>query len=181
MRAAADELLRKYDNYISIDGSAEATGIESHSIDLIVCAQAFHWFNNPATQAEFKRILQPKGYVALIWNNRLVDTDGFSVAYDLLLKSGGDDYTEVNHQNLNETDFAIFYRNGKYSLTKFDNIQVFDQNGLIGRAFSSSYVPAQNTPAGEAFLEKLKDIFEQYQEDGTINFRYQTEVYLGKL
>jgi hypothetical protein len=87
----------------------------------------------------------------------------------------------VNHRNITDVDFSNFFKNGKYQLAKYTNVQVFDEDGLVGRAFSSSYIPPKDTEAGAVFLEALKQLFAQYQVDGTVNFQYQTEVYLGKV
>ena len=136
MRAEADRQLSHYDTYHTMSGTADKTGISAKSMDLVVCAQAFHWFNTPETKAEFKRILKPHGYVALIWNNRDVEADAFATAYELLLQQQSGDYERVNHQNLSETDFVNFYRDGKYSLVILHNQQVIDFEELAGRAFS---------------------------------------------
>jgi len=61
MREAAERLMSNYKNFISVNGTAEVTSLGIHSIDLIVAAQAFHWFDLDKTKAEFKRILKPKG------------------------------------------------------------------------------------------------------------------------
>jgi len=53
-------------------------------MDLLTTAQSFHWLNVEPTVAEFKRILKPVGYVALIWNNRRTD-DPFQSAYEKVL------------------------------------------------------------------------------------------------
>lgn len=181
MRHEAEKQLKSQPGFHSVNGTAEATSLEDKSVNLIVCAQAFHWFNNVRTKTEFKRILSTYGHVALIWNNRCVDADDFAIAYELLLKQQNNDYERVNHQNLSETDFANFYRDGKYKLVKFQNFQVFNLEQLTGRAFSSSYVPAPDTEEGKAFGITLKSIFDQYQSNGTVMFRYDTEVYLGKV
>jgi hypothetical protein len=60
-------------------------------------------------------------------------------------------------------------------------VQIFDEDGFLGRAFSSSYVPAEGTEDGEKFRRILKNMFAQYNKDGKVNFHYQTEIYLGKL
>src|SRR2546422_11068618 len=44
MRLAAEKLLGDYDNFISINGTAENTVLDASSIDMIVAGQAFHWF-----------------------------------------------------------------------------------------------------------------------------------------
>jgi ubiquinone/menaquinone biosynthesis C-methylase UbiE len=181
MRHEADRQLKHYPKYHSRNGRAEETGLKSGSIDLIVCAQAFHWFNSPETHAEFKRILKSEGQVALIWNNRDIEADDFAMMYEFLLKDQSSDYERVNHQNLTEMDFVQFFRDGEYHQIKFHNQQVFDREELAGRAFSSSYVPAQESEAGKAFCERLNDLFDSYQNNGKVIFRYNTEVYWGKL
>lgn len=181
MRHEAEKQLKHYPNFHSVNGLADTTTLPAKSIDLIVCAQAFHWFNTPETKGEFKRILAPYGHAALIWNNRCTDADDFAIAYDLLLQQQSNDYERVNHQNLGEADFANFYRDGKYKLVKFSNLQVFNCEQLTGRAFSSSYLPASDTEAGQALCIQLKHLFDQYQTNGTVMFQYDTEVYWGKV
>lgn len=53
-----------------LEGSATAIPLPDQSADLIVCAQAFHWFATPAALAEMHRVLKPGGLLALIWNTR---------------------------------------------------------------------------------------------------------------
>jgi ubiquinone/menaquinone biosynthesis C-methylase UbiE len=181
MRDAAIEQLSVYSNLIPVDGTAEATKLPTHSIDLIVCAQAFHWFSNEQTRLEFSRILTPDGKAALIWNNRLVNSDEFAKAYDALLKNDSVDYNKVNHQNISDIDFKAFFKDGVYTAKKIPNSQVFDEEGLIGRAFSSSYVPPQDSDEGQVFLKLLKEVFDKYNHNGKVIFHYQTEIYLGEV
>lgn len=181
MRQAADEGLAANDNYHPVKGTAEATTLKDHSVDMVVCAQAFHWFDAQRTKTEFARIVKPDGKVALIWNNRQIEADEFSIDYELLLQQQASDYKRVNHQNLTEADFSTFFKDGRYRLTKFPNAQVFDMEGLAGRAFSSSYVPAEETPEGALFMKDLQALFNRHQNNGTVNMEYQTEVYLGEV
>ena len=74
MREAGDALLTGYARFRSVDGTAEATTLGDSSVDLITAAQAFHWFDVDATRREWLRVLRPNGAVALIWNERLVET-----------------------------------------------------------------------------------------------------------
>lgn len=54
---------------------AEQTSFANHTFDLVVCAQAIHWFNVQRFFAEVHRILQPDGLVA-IWGYGLITTAG---------------------------------------------------------------------------------------------------------
>ncbi|WP_374357844.1 class I SAM-dependent methyltransferase [Chitinimonas sp.] len=67
MRAKLVEALPAVAAY---EGTAEATGLPSASVDAVLCAQAFHWFATPAAVAEIVRILRPGGTLGLIWNVR---------------------------------------------------------------------------------------------------------------
>lgn len=53
-----------------INSRADAIALETGSVDLVTCAQAFHWFDNEASVAEIARLLHPGGTLALVWNNR---------------------------------------------------------------------------------------------------------------
>lgn len=181
MRKVADKQFKNNGHYHSIDGSAEQTTLPDNSVNLIVCAQAFHWFDAARAKTEFKRILKRGGKVALIWNNRQIEADEFSIDYELLLQQHATDYKQVNHQNLTESDFSAFFKNGDYTLIKYNNAQLFDEDGLIGRAFSSSYVPSEHTPEGADFLMRLKNVFNKHQVNNQVSMEYQTEVYLGEV
>ncbi len=43
---------------------AEASGLDSESVDLVTVAQALHWLDRPAFFAEVRRVLRPDGAVA---------------------------------------------------------------------------------------------------------------------
>ena len=88
MRGAAEKLLRDFPGFESVAGTAEETGLAANSIDLVVAAQAFHWFDPDRAGMEFQRILRPGGWVALVWNERLVGASPFLREYEELLSEG---------------------------------------------------------------------------------------------
>jgi SAM-dependent methyltransferase len=53
-----------------LDAVAEAVPLADASVDAVVAAQSFHWFDPEAAVAEVARVLPPGGAVALIWNRR---------------------------------------------------------------------------------------------------------------
>jgi len=57
---------------------AECIGIADQSVDAVVCAQAFHWFDGDPTLREIHRVLSPGGGLGLIWNVRDEEVDWIS-------------------------------------------------------------------------------------------------------
>lgn len=51
-----------------LDGTGEATGLADQSVDLITVAQALHWCQPEPTRQEFRRILRPGGWLAVLHN-----------------------------------------------------------------------------------------------------------------
>ncbi len=82
MRAAGESLLQRYARFRSVAGSAEATTLPDASVDFVFVGQAFHWFEPKAARAEFERVLKPRGWVAVIWNERKKDATAFLREYE---------------------------------------------------------------------------------------------------
>ncbi|EON25544.1 methyltransferase type 11 [Nocardioides sp. CF8] len=47
---------------------AEQIPANDRSVDVVVAAQAFHWFDHDLAVPEMARVLRPGGHVALVWN-----------------------------------------------------------------------------------------------------------------
>ncbi|QJC50845.1 class I SAM-dependent methyltransferase [Paenibacillus albicereus] len=160
---------------------AEDTGLASESLDAIVCAQSFHWFDQEAAKAEFARILKPDKRAFLVWNSRLTAGTPFLERYEALLHEYGTDYASVNHRNISPERLQAFFREGTLTRRAFPNRQRFDYEGVKGRLLSSSYAPQAGDPRHEPMLAELRRIFDETQQDGTIDFDYETEVFSGEV
>jgi len=179
MRAAAERLLGGRPNFHSVSGTAEATTLPDGSVDCVVAAQAFHWFDPEKTRAEFRRILRAGGWVVLLWNTRLKDTTAFSRGYEKLLLTFGTDYAQVQHERIDAAALQRFYTTG-FQRRTLPNQQVFDYESLKGRLLSSSYAPAVDHPQHAPMLAALQKLFQTHQENGRVRFDYETQIYFGR-
>jgi SAM-dependent methyltransferase len=179
MRLKAEELLAGYPDFVSVDGTAEATGLADSSVDLIVAGQAFHWFDPAGTRTEFVRIARRVAAAALIWNERLILSD-FEQEYEELILEYAGDYKTINHKNITDKQIGDFFRPQTFQLRVFENEQRFDFDGLKGRLLSSSYIPKEGATY-VVMLVALKALFDRHALDGQVRVGYETKVYTGVL
>lgn len=180
MRKAGEQALQSYAKFQSVDGTAERTTLADRSVDFVVAGQAFHWFDRPKARAEFERILKPAGWVVLAWNGYRVDSSRMMTEYQSLVSRYGTDYSEVQREVVS-IDVETFYAPGRCTCAHFSFRQQFDYQGLEGRLLSSSYAPEPGHPSYEPMLRDLRSLFEANQQNGRVNFDYETEVYYGRL
>lgn len=178
MRAAAEALLAHYPNFVSVDGTAEATTLPDDHVDFVTAGQAFHWFDQDKARAEFRRILRPEGVVALVWNTRDVAGSPFMQQFEALMARYGTDYHEVCHKG-DEAALHAFFADDVRQAT-FANEQLFDLEGLKGRTLSSSYAPLAGHPNHAPLTAALEDLFQRHAENGRIRFLYRTKLYVGR-
>jgi SAM-dependent methyltransferase len=180
-RRAAEGFLASFPRFLSIAGSAEATTLPDGSVDFVVAAQAFHWFDRDKARAEFARILKPGGRVVLLWNSRRLDATPFLIDYEALLQRFGTDYRAVHESYLDEGAVRRFFAPAPCERRAFPNEQAVDFEGLRGRLLSSSYVPAPDQPSARPMLEELARLFARHQDGDRVSFLYTTELYFGRL
>ena len=161
-----------------VAATAQATGLTAASLDLVLCAQSFHWFHTAAAIAEFARILKPGARLALMWNRRST-TDPFTAGYrQAILDVGGEIVAE-------RMPFrpAIVSERGLFTAPErraCPNGQRLDLDGLIGRSHSASYVP-KTGEAGQRLLDLLRALHARFADaQGFVTLVYETEVYRAR-
>ena len=179
MREAAERGLSGRQGFRSVDGTAENTNLASFSIDAITCAQSFHWFDRAKCRTEFGRILRPQGLIALIWNER-AQRDPLMQQYDKVLTRFVPEYPDRSHRRVSPTEIQAFFGNGGSELFTFPNHQFLTREEFLGRVISSSYVPLAGEPGHKALVAACNALFDRFAVDGSIQFRYETQLYCGR-
>jgi SAM-dependent methyltransferase len=168
--------IEKHDRILTQDGTAETCGLNDESINLIVCGQAFHWFDPTFALPEFRRVLKNNGRLALIWNMRDQE-DPVSCGYAAALLKASQDHPAARRsvpvETLAESELFDGLRE-----TTYPHEQRLSIEGIIGRARSASYCP----PDGPAFDQLVQDLTELHSshkdEQGLASLRYKTQLFL---
>jgi len=159
-------------------GSAESTGLPSEIADLVLAAQAFHWFNPGKALEEAYRILKDRGSIALMWNER-DEEDPFTAAYGDVIRlfPGAKDIEsqrqQAGYRLLEDTRFCEARRQ------ELEHFQLASLEELIGRTFSASYAPREPLMAKRARAD-LRQLFATHEKDGCVVIRYRTSVYIAR-
>jgi SAM-dependent methyltransferase len=161
------------------DGSAESTGLDSGSIDLIVVGQAFHWFDADRAKLEFQRILTPSGVAALMWNRRKHEGSDFLVAFDETLRLLSEEYTHLNHHE-RASELVGNFLGGKPTFRVFDHGQDLDFEGFLGRVRSMSYIPLPGQPGYEKLIRTMHALFDRFATEGRVRIEYVTSIFWGR-
>jgi SAM-dependent methyltransferase len=158
-----------------IDGSAEATGLDSESVDLVLCAQAFHWFKPQEALTEFWRILRPSGRLAFLVNER--DSDHPATrGYNAAIRAAAD--RELSEGMRTAIDDALIDSGRAVEPQSFPYAQSLSREGLVGRARSASYVPKEG-PRYEQLLKDLDELWMIHRDaEGAITLGYRTLVWV---
>ncbi len=180
MREAAEKRLGSHPGFHSVEGTAEATGLSAGSVDLVVAAQAFHWFDRVTTRREMARILRPDGWIALIWNVRQTTSTQFLRELEELLLDYSIDYARVRHENITDEIVRAFLSRD-YGKRTVEHAQELDLGGLRGRIASASYVPAPGHPAYDPLFAELAALFDRCQSGGKVRVIYDAVVHAGRL
>ena len=144
------------------EGTAQHTGLPDTSVDLIVACQAFHWFATIEAMHEFARVARRR---AAILQYERDERDAFTNAYGEVVRTYATDDTEAMRQHALAA-FAHFPAS-QISRSEALSLQEMDREALLGRAASSSYLPAGGAPA-EALRRDLNDLFDRYASAGRV-------------
>ncbi len=157
-----------------IGASAERTGLGDASVDLVLCAQAFHWFRADDALREFARILVPGGRLVLLWNDR-DPTDAATGEYSRLVREASRDHPAESRLAAADALVAssLFRVEPRRELTHAHRLMGEE---LIELARSASYVPSSG-PRRDALEAGLRRLIDAH--GGAVTIRYTTRLWMA--
>jgi SAM-dependent methyltransferase len=166
-----------HERVLFVEGSAEAIPLRTGWANLVLAAQAYHWFRADEAVREMARVLRPGGRLALVWNRRST-RDALGAGYrDALLSLGVDPALEAMNADILAVGRSGLF--GPLEVARFEHEQALALPDFIGRGRSASYVPKSGREA-ERFVALLRDLHARHaRADGAVRFAYETEVMLA--
>jgi SAM-dependent methyltransferase len=171
MRAVLEEVVPEAR---ALDGTAEALPVGDQSVDAIVVAQAFHWFDGPAALREFHRVLRPDGRFALIWNRRRRDQTLHHAIDEIIEPHRGDTPSHYQSPWRQPLQSSGLFTTVAEVEVPFE--QVLDADGLVDRIASISFVAALPAPERGGVVGRIRDLAARSPQP--IRLEYHTEVYV---
>jgi SAM-dependent methyltransferase len=153
-------------------GTAEAIPLPDASVDAVVVAQAFHWFDAPIALAEIARVLRPAGGLGLIWNERDESVPWIAELSHVM-------QWDVRMPYRVGTDFrAVLDGSGRFTRAareRFAFAQELDRDGLCERVSTTSFIAAMEPAEREAILDRVRALVADFPE--RFDLPYVTEVF----
>jgi ubiquinone/menaquinone biosynthesis C-methylase UbiE len=162
-----------------LDGTAEAIPLPDESVDAVVVAQAFHWFDAARALAEIRRVLRPGCGLAVVFNIRDQSVDWVRRFTEVT------EFSAANrpHHSTTRAAFADEVSAaggwGPVTLRTFRWSQTLDAEGLVDRAASQSNVASMAPERRAALLDGVRELARTHPDladRSSIEMPYDTEV-----
>jgi SAM-dependent methyltransferase len=154
-----------------LDGRDVAIPLEDATVDCVIVAQAFHWFDAPVALEEIHRVLVEGGRLGVLWNER-----DESVAWVADL---GEAMRWPIHQPYKVgQDFTPILSSGPFvniERKKFSHRQVLDHEGLRQRVLTTSYIAVMDEEEQRTVMREVQKVMDQLPD--SIELPYVTDVY----
>ncbi len=180
MRAACAASHASDNLFTVIDGSAEKTGLADASVETVAIGRALHWFNIEPALREFRRILKPRGWVAILACGRTDDGREENLAYrEFLAASAGRDPARDPLLDVYRR-LDTFFVGGEFHHAEVAGEIQLDWNGLRGLTLSLSHAPMPGSAAFPAFESALRFFFDRFALNGQITLTTRTWISAGR-
>jgi SAM-dependent methyltransferase len=142
----------------ALDGTAEAIPLPDASVDAVVVAQSFHWFDAPVALAEIARVLRAGGGLAVVWNSRDMRVPWVARINELIRWNQG---AIPTYDAGDERWEEVFAASGAFTpavLRELRYEQVVDHDTLVDRVASTSYVATMSAAEQAVLFDDVRAV-----------------------
>jgi ubiquinone/menaquinone biosynthesis C-methylase UbiE len=154
-------------------GTAEAIPLPDASVDAVVAAQAFHWFDTDLALPEIARVLVPGGRLGLVWNIR-DDRDPWVAELNALIS----ERAQIDRESVASAQVL----NGLAGYQDFDHrtyehAQSIDRALLLDLIRSRSYAAVMTAEQRTRLLTEVGALFDRHAVGGRLVLPYITHCF----
>jgi len=160
-----------------IEGVAEQVPVPDGSVDAVVIAQAFHWFDGPRALAECHRVLRRDGSLALVWNER-VERIGWVRELTRIMEPFEDGTPRVRSGRWREAFGGAPFE--PLARQTFAHVQRGGPEMVCDRIASVSFIAALPERDRERVIEQVRHLLATAPEtrgQSVVELPYETHVY----
>ena len=161
---------------------AEWIPLRDSSVDAVVVAQAFHWFEGPSALEEIHRILRPGGGLGLIWNVRDETLEWMADLSKIINEywdAGGiPRYWQGAWKRSFEDKGAELFT--PLRRKEFRYVQTGDYQTMLKRFLSISYISTLPAEEQGVFLRRIAELLDSrgiVSSEGTLELPYRVDVF----
>jgi SAM-dependent methyltransferase len=162
-------------------GTAEVIPLAEDSADVVIAAQAFHWFDHGRALPEIARVLRRGGHLALVWNTR-DDRDPWVEKFSGIIgeedarSSGGAFGTLERVVSVIEGG-----RFGPVERASFEHVQHLSRETLHDLVLSRSYCAVRTADERAPMLAAVDALFDEHAEGDEIVLPYVTVCFRARM
>jgi SAM-dependent methyltransferase len=154
-----------------LDGRDVKIPLDNATVDCVVVAQAFHWFDAPIALEEIHRVLVDGGRLGVLWNER---DESVSWVAEL-----GEAMRWPSHQPYQVgQDFTPILASGPFvniERRKFNHRQVLNHEGLLQRVLTTSYIAVMDNEERTSLMRDVRKVVDPLPDE--VELPYVTDVY----
>ncbi|MGF1485117.1 MAG: class I SAM-dependent methyltransferase [Opitutales bacterium] len=181
LREMALQELGEDPNFFSVRGRTDATTLPERSMEAAVVCGAVPWSEVFAAREEFRRILQPGGWIFIVRNVHGAAEAEILQSFDNLLVEFGTDYRGAGGGPVTAADFENFFGHRQFEHRLFPNPQTLTWEAFKGRLLASCYAPGPGHPDCPPMLRRLRQIYDAHQSFSEVHLPYDTAVTFGRM
>jgi SAM-dependent methyltransferase len=140
----------------ALDGTAERMPLADASVDTVVVAQAFHWFDVRAAATEIHRVLRPGGGLGAIWNAWDESVGWVARLQDRVHAHAGNTPQQRTSHWRSELEGSGLFTPGTERV--IPNLVLGGAQALLARVASVSYIASLDSAQHAAVLADVEQI-----------------------